>query len=137
MNDSAQCAQHSRIWRAASSGDWSSFSVPESRRAKSPTGDEKFPRDVGAQETRMLRARHRGVVGLWSGFGLFGVIGWSVAAPTLLGVLLGTWLDKHRPGAHSWTLSLLIAGLSLGCANAWYWVARQSQEIRANEENDD
>ena len=68
---------------------------------------------------------------------MFGVIGWSIAAPTLLGVLLGAWLDKRRPGVHSWTLSLLIAGLSLGCANAWYWVAKQSQDIRADEEKDD
>ena len=46
----------------------------------------------------MLKARRRGVPSVWSGFGMFGLIGWSVAAPTLLGVLLGTWLDKRRPG---------------------------------------
>jgi ATP synthase protein I len=85
----------------------------------------------------MLKTRRRRAAGLWLGFGTFGVIGWSVAGPTLLGALLGTWLDKRHSGVRSWTLSLLIAGLCLGCANAWYWLARQSQDIRTDEENDD
>ena len=30
---------------------------------------------------------------------MMGLIGWSVAVPTLLGAALGIWLDKHHPGA--------------------------------------
>ena len=40
-----------------------------------------------------------------------GLIGWSVAVPTLLGAMLGLWLDRRHPGAHSWTLMLLVVGL--------------------------
>ena len=59
-----------------------------------------------------------GVQGIWPGVGMFGLIGWAVAIPTLLGTLLGVWIDQHYPGVHSWTLSLLIVGLCLGCLNA-------------------
>jgi ATP synthase protein I len=68
---------------------------------------------------------------------MFGLIGWSVSVPTLVGALLGNWLDGHRPGAHSWTLSLLIAGLCVGCINAWYWVSKEAAEIHASAEEGD
>lgn len=96
-----------------------------------------FSRQVGARETRKLRARRRPQRSVWSGFGVFGLIGWSVVAPTLLGVGAGIWLDRHYPGAHSWTLILLIAGLTLGCMNAWRWVAREQKEMREEHDNDD
>jgi ATP synthase protein I len=66
---------------------------------------------------------------------MMGLIGWSVVIPTLLGAGLGIWLDKHHPGEHSWTLALLVAGLAIGCFNAWHWVAKEEQEM--GEENHD
>ena len=66
-----------------------------------------------------------------------GLIGWSVALPTLLGAALGLWLDKHYPGGHSWTLALLAAGLVLGCFNAWRWVAKEDREIHHKETDRD
>jgi ATP synthase protein I len=102
-----------------------------------PADDGEFSREVGAQETRKRRARRRGATGVWSGFGMFGLIGWSVSVPTVFGALLGTWLDARRPGAHSWTLSLLIAGLCIGCINAWYWVSKEEDEIHASAEEGD
>jgi ATP synthase protein I len=36
---------------------------------------------------------------VWFGLGMMGLIGWSVAIPTLLGAALGLWLDKRHPGA--------------------------------------
>ncbi len=59
---------------------------------------------------------------LWFGLGVFGVVGWSVALPTLLGIALGLWIDRTWPSRYSWTLTLLFAGVMVGCANAWYWV---------------
>jgi F1F0 ATPase subunit 2 len=40
---------------------------------------------------------------------MMGLIGWSVALPTVLGALLGLWLDKRHTGQHAWTLALLVA----------------------------
>ncbi|MEI2781044.1 MAG: AtpZ/AtpI family protein [Candidatus Competibacter sp.] len=79
---------------------------------------------VARKADRKLRARAAGPPGLWFGLGLVGMIGWSVALPAVLGALLGIWLDHAHPGRFSWTLSLLLAGLALGCIAAWQWVDR-------------
>ena len=95
-----------------------------------------FSREIGVQATRKLRARRAAAHGVWSGLGMLGLIGWSVVTPTLLGALLGTWIDKRRPGIHSWTLALLISGLCIGSVNAWHWVVKEEKEIRADENGD-
>ena len=97
---------------------------------KTRPDETKFIRQVGAKETRKLRAQRKAVQTVWLGFGMMGLVGWSVAMPTLLGTALGIWLDKRYPSVHSWTLSLLIIGLFIGCLNAWYWVAKEGREIR-------
>jgi ATP synthase protein I len=90
--------------------------------------------EIGAKAARKLRAR-QSTQGVWFGLGMMGIIGWSVAVPTLLGAALGLWLDKHHPGKHGWTLALLVGGLALGCLNAWHWVANE-YEAMSNEEDD-
>jgi len=55
---------------------------------------------------------------------MFGVVGWSVAIPTLIGTALGIWIDNNWPSQFSWTLMLLIGGVMVGCLNAWYWVRK-------------
>ena len=92
---------------------------------------------VGAKASRKLKARRSGTPGVWFGLGMMGLIGWSVAVPTLLGAALGLWLDQRDPGGRSWTLALLVAGLTLGCLNAWHWVAREDQAMRDEREDTD
>jgi hypothetical protein len=65
---------------------------------------------------------------------MMGLIGWSVAIPTLLGAACGIWLDTHYPGGRSWTLALLVAGLVIGCFNAWHWVAKEERAMREQQE---
>ena len=84
-----------------------------------------FARIVSAKAKRKLAAQRGGDQPAWFGLGTLGVVGWSVVVPTLLAALVGSWIDRHWPVKHSWTLALLIAGLCLGCANAWIWVSRQ------------
>jgi ATP synthase protein I len=97
----------------------------------------RFTLEVSRKANRKLRAQRTGAQPVWFGLGMFGVIGWSVAAPTLLGAMLGAWHDKHHPGPHSWTLALLVAGLILGCANAWYWMSAQTAAIRKGSIDDE
>ena len=96
-----------------------------------------FSRQVGAMAERKLKSQRNSGHGVWFGLGMTGLIGWSVAIPTLLGAALGLWLDKHYPGPHSWTLTLLFIGLIIGCVNAWHWVTKEDKEIRAEQENHD
>jgi ATP synthase protein I len=94
-----------------------------------------FSRQVGSKAARKLRAQRHVSRTIWYGLGMMGLVGWSVAVPTLLGAALGIWLDKHHPGRHSWTLMLLLIGLILGCLNAWHWVAKEDRKIREEREN--
>lgn len=89
--------------------------------------DERYERDVGEGEERKRRARRRGESFL-SWLGTFGLVGWSIALPTLAATAFGVWLDRRCSGPVSWTLTLLFVGLAVGCALAWYWVRRESSE---------
>ncbi len=89
---------------------------------------------VGVKAQRKLKAQRNPAPGVWFGLGLMGVIGWAVVVPTLLGAALGLWLDRHYPGGHSWTLALLVAGLVLGCVNAWHWIAKEDAAMRDERE---
>lgn len=84
---------------------------------------------IAKKEARKLRARRRAHPHVWFGLGMFGLVGWSVAIPTLLGAALGIWLDARWEGRQSWTLMLLFGGLILGCLNAWRWL-RDESEVR-------
>ncbi len=88
-----------------------------------------FRQEVHSKEARKLEAQRQGKQNVWHGFSVFGLIGWSVSIPTVLFVLLGMWLDKRYEAEQSFTLALLVAGLCIGCFNAWYWVSRKMKGL--------
>lgn len=90
-----------------------------------PDGERSFRDAVEASRRRRLRARAEGDRSIWKDLGLFGMVGWAVSLPTLLGVALGLWIDRRFPGSYSWTLTLLCVGVALGCWNAWTWIRQQ------------
>lgn len=104
---------------------------------KLPKTEPTFSELVGTKAARKLKARRDSWSGVWFGLGMMGMVGWSVAVPTLLGATLGIWLDKHYPGDRSWTLALLVAGLAAGCMIAWRWVAKEEQAMKEGEGADD
>src|SRR5690606_1401117 len=87
---------------------------------------------VERQGERRRRARRAGDRGFWFGLSSFGMVGWSIAVPTLLGVALGLWLDARFGGGIRYTLSFLIAGLVLGMTNVWRWIQLQAAEADAD-----
>ncbi len=95
---------------------------------------EPFEEKVGAIANRKRQAQSRGIQSVWRGLGMFGLVGWSITIPTLLGVLIGVSIDARYPGVHSWTLTMMFVGLFIGCLNAWHWVAAEQLAIR-DEEN--
>jgi ATP synthase protein I len=94
-----------------------------------------FAEQVGVKAMRKLKARRNNASGVWFGLGMMGLIGWSVVVPTLLGAALGLWLDQRYPGGHSWTLALLVAGLIIGCFNAWHWVEKEDRAMHDEQDN--
>jgi ATP synthase protein I len=95
-----------------------------------PSESERITGEIGSKAERKIRARGEAHKDVWFGLGMFGLIGWAVAVPTLLGALLGIWLDQRFPGKPSWTLTLLFLGVVLGCLNAWHWIRRESRHDR-------
>lgn len=79
---------------------------------------------IGAQAERKRRAQKRRRRSPWLGIAFFGLVGWSVALPTLAGAIIGGWVDAQASGPTSWTLALLLAGLTIGCVNAWVLINR-------------
>lgn len=106
-------------------------------RSGPPPASPTLAEQVGAKASRKLRARRSSTPGVWSGLGMMGLIGWSVAVPTLLGAALGLWIDQRYPGGRSWTLALLMAGLVIGCLNAWHWVSKEDEAMRDKQEDVD
>ncbi|MEN8714150.1 MAG: AtpZ/AtpI family protein [Verrucomicrobiales bacterium] len=102
-----------------------------------PKSEPHLATMIGDKAERNLRARREKGTGAWFGLGMMGLIGWSVTVPTLLGAALGGWLDRHHPASHPWTLALLMAGLVIGCWNAWHWIAKEDKAIHEEKEDPD
>lgn len=97
--------------------------------------ESKFSKDVGEKAQRKLNALQNDKKSVWFGLGMMGIVGWTIVVPTLLGALLGIWMDKKHPESFSWTLTGLILGLFVGCIIAWRWINKEHGEI--NQKNDD
>jgi ATP synthase protein I len=86
-----------------------------------------FTREVARKAHRKAEARRAKNGDVWFWLGMFGLVGWSVAIPTVIAIVIGLWLDRAFPGPPSWTLSLLIIGVVVGWLNAWYWIKQESR----------
>lgn len=89
---------------------------------------EDDPKTIARKAARMQDARKRRKQSAWRGLGMFGLVGWAVAVPIIVGIALGRWIDGRWPSETSWTLALLLAGAVLGALNAWLWVQREGRD---------
>ena len=80
------------------------------------------------KSVRRERARRHRRESIWSYLGTYGLVGWTVAVPTLLGLAFGLYLDRRVDSQRSFTITFLVLGLCVGCAMAWYWVRRESED---------
>ena len=92
---------------------------------KSKSSWRNFQRQIVRKSDRKIKARKE-ASNIWSGLRMFGMVGWSVAIPSVLGIALGVWIDRHTNSQYSWTLMFLFIGVALGCFNAWYWISKES-----------
>jgi ATP synthase protein I len=101
----------------------------ESRRDR-----EALLRDIKRKELRRQRKRAQ-PDSIWRGLGTFGIVGWSVAIPTLIGIAVAVWANTIWPG--TWTLSFFFLGLALGLWNAWVWIERERKIHHQTEDLDE
>jgi ATP synthase protein I len=105
--------------------------------SKDPKDDNRsWEERVRKKERRKIRARSEKSHSIWFGLGMFGVIGWSIAVPTVIGIFLGLWIDRNWPSQFSWTLMLMFTGLVIGCYNAWRWVNTESGMDRRSKDKE-
>jgi len=101
-----------------------------------PPDNGAFANRVDRQAKRRIKAKRNTEKGVWFGLGMMGLVGWSIVVPTILGAALGQWIDSETSDNHSWTLMLLIAGLTLGCWNAWRWVSKEHTAMQDDDDDD-
>jgi ATP synthase protein I len=106
---------------------------------RNDSANKKMPADfsdrIREKEKLKISAGRDTSGSVWSGLGMFGIVGWSVSVPTLLGAALGIWLDKKYHPSFSWTLTMLMAGLVTGSLIAWYWVSNEDKVIHKKNED--
>jgi len=90
--------------------------------------NSNLPGTIGKKAVRRMKARKTADRSIWFGVGMFGVVGWTVAITTILGIVAGIWLDGKYESSYSWTLTLMFVGLLIGCLNAWYWIKKETGE---------
>jgi ATP synthase protein I len=95
-----------------------------------PTKDG-FDHPEGLDEAVRLRRGRRerwsreGERSIGQNLAMIGALGWTIVAPTLIGIFAGRWLDRAFGSGIFWTLGLLVAGLALGCTFAWQRMHRE------------
>ncbi|TNJ43316.1 AtpZ/AtpI family protein [Phaeobacter sp. B1627] len=81
--------------------------------------------DIARQARRMKSTRDNPGASPLRGLGTFGMIGWSIAVPTVGGAALGLWLDRVVPQGFSWTIALILGGVVLGGFIAASWMNKE------------
>jgi ATP synthase protein I len=76
---------------------------------------------------REQRARDEPEPSLGSRLGQIGILGWSIVLPTLAGLALGHWLDRHFGTGVFFSAPLLMIGAAFGLWSAWKWMHRQNR----------
>ncbi|TYC55429.1 ATPase F0F1 [Marinobacter sp. BW6] len=92
--------------------------------------------DIGRRARRLKKARDNPGVSPLRGLGAFGMIGWSIAVPTVGGAFLGLWLERTVPQDFPWVLALILGGVTLGGFIAWAWIGRESKEEEEQDHDD-
>ena len=94
---------------------------------------DRSAEDIRRSAERLQRSRRSPGASPLRGLGVFGMIGWSIAVPTVGGAFLGLWLNQVAPQKFSWPIALILGGVVVGGIIAWSWVSKETQG--QNEQN--
>lgn len=86
---------------------------------------DKSKDDILRHAKRMKSNRENPGPSPLRGIGTFGMIGWSIAVPTVGGAFLGRWLDCAYPQTFSWTIALILGGIVVGALIVMSWIKKE------------
>jgi ATP synthase protein I len=91
-----------------------------------PNHDSReMQRAVRLREQRSERWKKEGERSLWQNLSMVGALGWLIVTPTLLGVLLGRWLDRSFDTGIFFSGALIFLGVALGSYLAWQRIKKE------------
>ena len=88
-------------------------------------GHDKMQKAVRLRERRRKQWKKEGERSLWQNLSMIGALGWLIVTPTLLGVLIGRWLDSIFEAGIFFSGALIFLGIALGCYLAWQRVNKE------------
>jgi ATP synthase protein I len=103
---------------------------------KEPDGPAESDRIIRAARQASARAREahdEPEPSLGSRLGQIGILGWSIVIPTLLGLVIGHWLDRSFNTGVFFSAPLLMIGAAFGLWSAWKWMHRQTRSTHRDD----
>ncbi len=88
-------------------------------------GHDEMQKAVGLRDRRRKQWKKEGERSLWKNLSMVGALGWLIVTPTLLGVLIGRWLDGLFETGIFFSGALVFLGITLGCYLAWQRVSKE------------
>ena len=86
---------------------------------------KKMHRAVDLREKRREQWEQEGERPLWKNLSMIGALGWLIVVPTLIGVLLGRWLDKSFDTGILFSGALIFLGIIFGSYLVWQRIAKE------------
>jgi ATP synthase protein I len=90
-----------------------------------PDHPERLDAAVRLRRERREHRQRQGERSIGRNLAMIGALGWTIVTPILIGIFAGRWLDRAFGSGIFWTLSLLVAGLAIGCALGWRRMQRE------------
>lgn len=85
----------------------------------------KMSEAVRLRQERRERWRESGERPLWQNLSMIGALGWLIVTPTLIGILIGRWLDARFGTGIFWSGAFIMLGAAFGGYLAWQRIDRE------------
>ena len=86
---------------------------------------KKMQDSIKLREERRARWEREGERSIGQNMAMIGALGWLIVVPTLIGVMVGRWIDRWFGTGIFWTAALIFLGLTLGCIMVWKRIERE------------
>lgn len=94
-------------------------------RAPDDKGQDEMRQAVRLRSQRSELWKKEGERSLWQNLSMLGALGWLIVTPTLIGILLGRWLDARFETGIFFSGALIFLGVVIGCRLAWLRVTKE------------